>query len=140
MSGLVQECKRLENICKALFLFVWAMKSKIGLAHIGNGSLWKRSPQLGKVMHKPERQLEILLSERPSAIGLLNSIQRLLAVACMQLLCNLQIMCRMTIVEPAELSEMSQGAAMLQEHRHQECAQLFYSEERGVLWTVKFSL
>ena len=116
------------------------MESKIGLAHIGNGSLWKRSPQLGKVMHKPERQLEILLSERPGAIGLLNSIQRLLAVACMQLLCNLQIMCRMTIVEPAELSEMSQGAAMLQEHRHQECAQLFYSEERGVLWTVKISL
>ena len=90
-----------------------------------------RSPQLGKVMHKPERQLEVLLSERPGAIGLLNGLQRLLAVACMELLCNLQIVCRITIVEPA--AEMSQGAAMLQEHRHQEGAQLFYSKERGVL-------
>ena len=75
------------------------LEASVGWAHVGTGSLWVRSPQLAKVMHKPERQLEVLLSEGPGAIGLLDGLQCLLAVACMQLLCNLQTMCRLTTAE-----------------------------------------
>ena len=49
-------------------------EAQIGWAHNGNGRLWLRSPELGKVVRKPERQPEVLLSERPGAIGLLNGL------------------------------------------------------------------
>ena len=58
------------------------------------------SSQLGKVVHKPERQLEVLLSEGPGAIGRLDSLQCLLTVACMQLFRNLQRAGKVTIVQP----------------------------------------
>ena len=92
----------LRNICKGTLA-----EKQGGWAHIGSGSLWVCSPQLGKVVHKPERQLEILLSERPGAVGLLDGLQCLLAVASMQLFRNLQKVCKIAIVKPAEISGVS---------------------------------
>ena len=114
------------------------MIRKVGLAHIGNGSLWVRSPQLGKVVHKPERQLEVLLSERPGAIGLLNGLQRLLAVACMQLLCNLQRMRRVNIEKPACISEVCRRTATLQDMDSKSVpkSQISYLGQRGLLLTA----